>query len=40
MKEEWKCYFIEHKETHEWWAGQDENDSPTWTKRPYEGIPI
>ena len=29
------CYFIEHKETREWWAGQDEaTDTPIWTKDP------
>lgn len=29
------CYFIEHKETREWWAGQDEEtDTPIWTKDP------
>lgn len=32
---EWKSWFIEHKETHQWWAGQDEEkDLPIWTNDP------
>lgn len=34
-------YFIEHKETHEWWAGQDEKtDTPIWTNDPLRAWPF
>lgn len=41
MKTDEPVYFIEHKETHEWWAGQDSFEEsflnpskPIWTKDP------
>ena len=40
-------YFIEHKETHKWWSGQDNIDEsflnpskPVWTKDPLKAWPF
>jgi hypothetical protein len=34
-------YFIEHKETRLWWAGQDEKtDTPVWTNDPVRAYPF
>lgn len=40
MNESELVYFIEHKETREWWAGQDENDNSTWTRDPMRAYPF
>lgn len=40
MEDHWKSWFIEHKETHQWWAGQDENDKPVWTSDPMRSWPF
>lgn len=40
---EWISWFIEHKETHLWWAGQDKDDSksePVWTNDPLRAYPF
>lgn len=36
----WKCYFIENKETREWWAGLDEKGNSVWTKDPMRAYPF
>ena len=34
-------YLIEHKETHAWWAGQNEKtDTPIWTNDPIRAWPF
>lgn len=40
MTELEKCYFIENKDTKEWWAGNDENGIPVWTKDPMIAYPF
>lgn len=40
LTEGWKCYFIEHKETREWWAGLDERENSVWTKDPMKAYPF
>jgi hypothetical protein len=40
LTEGWKCYFIEHKETREWWAGEDVHNENVWTKDPMKAYPF
>lgn len=36
LTEGWKCYFIEHKETREWWAAQNKLNNVQHKKLIYE----